>query len=221
MATSDRERRKFARRARIFRVVSRLFCRTSHSSDGPVNSGGHPVVVVANHRSFFDVPVGFGLLDKFDLPARILVRAKYFDVPVVGKFLRSAGCISAGTSRKDTIDTAVATLASGRPIGVMLEGRIVPPEKRDESGLGKVRRGFVEIARASDAVILPVAIVGSDEVWPVHRRFPRLRLWHRPLVQVHVGEALTINALTNQEVIETVRSTIASYIARLTLPDAR
>ena len=179
------------------------------------------MVVVANHRSFFDVPVGFALLDKFGLPARILVRAKYFDVPLIGRFLKSVGCISAGTSKRETIDTAVETLANGRPVAIMLEGRIVPPEKRDESGLGKVRRGFVEIARAADAVVLPIAVVGSDEVWPLTRRFPRIKLWNRPFVQIHLGELIIIDNLTNQEALDAVRSTIASHIARLTQPDAR
>lgn len=182
---------------------------------GPIDTFGRPVVVVANHRSFFDVPVGFALLEGLGLRARILVRSKYFDVPLVGSFLRSAGCISAGSGWRATINTAVETLAAGRPVAVMLEGRIVPAEKRDESGLGKVRRGFLEITRAADAVVLPVAFVGSDEVWPSNRRFPRIPWRGRPLVQIHVGEVMVLDELTNSEALETVRSVMASHIARL------
>ncbi|MCY3850372.1 MAG: lysophospholipid acyltransferase family protein [Acidimicrobiaceae bacterium] len=212
----DRDQRRFARRAVFLRFASRLLCRTRHTSDSPVNAFGRPVVVVANHRSFFDVPVGFALLESLSLRARILVRAKYFDIPFMGWFLRSAGCISAGSGWRATIDTAVETLGAGRPVAVMLEGRIVPPEKRDESGLGKVRRGFLEIARAADAVVLPVAIVGSDAVWPANRRFPRLPWRGRPLVQIHVGEAIVIDDLTNREALEAVRSVVASHIDRMT-----
>ena len=199
----------------FLRFVSRLFCRTRQTTDGPIDTLGRPVVVVANHRSFLDVPVGFALLEGLGLRARILVRSKYFDIPLVGSFLRSAGCISAGTGWRATIDTAVETLAAGRPVAVMLEGRIVPPEKRDESGLGKVRRGFLEIARAADAVVLPIAIVGSDEVWPSTSRFPRLGWRGRPLVQIHVGEVMTIDDFTNSEALEAIRSVMASHIARL------
>lgn len=199
----------------LLRLVSRLFCRTLHTDDGPIDTLGRPVVVVANHRSFFDVPVGFALLERLGLRARILVRAKYFDIPLVGRFLRSAGCISAGSGWRATINTAVETLTAGRPVAVMLEGRIVPPDKRDESGLGKVRRGFLEIARAADAVVLPVAFVGSDEVWPSNRRFPRIGWRGRPLVQIHVGEVMCIDDLTNREALDAVRSVVASHIARM------
>ena len=171
--------------------------------------------MVANHRSFFDVPVGFALLEGLGLRARILVRAKYFDIPLVGRFLKSAGCISAGSGWRATINTAAETLSAGRPVAVMLEGRIVPPDKRDESGLGKVRRGFLEIARAADAVVLPVAFVGSDEVWPSNSRFPRIPWRGRPLVQIHVGEVMIIDDLTNSEALEAIRSVMASHIARL------
>lgn len=212
----DRDLRRFSRRAVFLRFAGRLLCRAVHTFDGPVDTLGRPVVVVANHRSFFDVPVGFALLESISLRARILVRAKYFDVPLVGRFLRSAGCISAGSGWRATINTAVETLEAGRPVAVMLEGRIVPPEKRDESGLGKVRRGFLEIARAADAVVLPVAMVGSDEVWPTGRRLPRLPWRGRPLVQIHVGETVVIDDLTNREALEAVRSVIASHIARMT-----
>ncbi len=211
----DRDQRRFSRRAVFLRSVSRLFCRTRHTGNGPLDTLGRPVVVVANHRSFFDVPVGFALLEGLGLRARILVRAKYFDIPLVGGFLKSAGCISAGTGWRATIDTAVETLAAGRPVAVMLEGRIVPPEKRDESGLGKVRRGFLEIARAADAVVLPVTLVGSDEVWPSNSRFPRIPWRGRPLVQVHVGEVMCIDGLTNREALDAVRSAFASHIARM------
>lgn len=162
------------------------------------------------------MPVGFALLESLSLRARILVRAKYFDIPLAGRFLRSAGCISAGSGWRATINTAVETLAAGRPVAVMLEGRIVPPEKRDGSGLGKVRRGFLEIARAADAVVLPVAIVGSDGVWPSSRRLPRLPWRGRPLVQIHVSQVMVIDDLTNSEALESVRSVIASHIARMT-----
>jgi len=199
----------------FLRFVSRLFCRTRHTDDGPIDTLGRPVVVVANHRSFFDVPVGFALLEGLGLRARILVRAKYFDIPLVGRFLRSAGCISAGSGWRETINTAVDTLAAGRPVAVMLEGRIVPPEKRDGSGLGKVRRGFLEIARQADAVVLPVGVVGSDDVWPSGSRFPRIRWRGRPLVQIHVGEVICIDDLTNREALAAVRSAVAAHISRL------
>ena len=128
------------------------------------------------------------------------------DRPVVSAPVLAGGQRSTPQSRP---------LANGRPVAVMLEGRIVPPEKRDESGLGKVRRGFLEIVRAADAVVLPIAIVGSDEVWPSTSRFPRLGWRGRPLVQIHVGEVMTIDDLTNSEALETVRAVMASQIARL------
>ena len=124
------------------RVVSRLLCRTRQTTDGPIDTFGRPVVVVANHRSFFDVPVGFALLESLSLRARILVRAKYFDIPLVGRFLKSAGCISAGSGWRATINTAAETLAAGRPVAVMLEGRIVPPTNAMNRVSARFAEGF-------------------------------------------------------------------------------
>ena len=212
---NDPGERRFSRWAISLKTASRLFCRTSHTLSEPLNTKGRPVVVVANHRSFFDLPVGFTLLENVGLRPRILVRDKYFDIPFVGWFLRSSGCIRAGKGWRATIETAVDTLRNGRPVGVMLEGRIVPPENRFDNGLGKVRRGFLEIARAADAVVLPTAIVGTDLVWPINSRFPRFALRKRPLVQIHIGKVIVIDNLTNREALDAVSAEIATHISRM------
>lgn len=216
---TDKDERRFSRWAIFLRFVGRLFCHTSHGLEQPIDTFGRPLVVVANHRSFFDLPVGYSLLENVGIRPRILVRDKFFDMPLIGWFLRSTGCIRAGRGWRDTINTAVETLQRGRPVGVMLEGKIVLPEMRDQDGLGKVRRGFLQIARAGNAVVLPTAIVGTDHVWPAKSRFPKIGLRNRPLVQIHIGRVVVIDDMTDREALDAVRSEIASYIRLLNLSD--
>ena len=77
----DADSVRFARWARRIRFVGKALCRTTHTPDAVPYTGDRPIVMVANHRSLADVFVAITALDHFGLPARCLVRAKYFETP--------------------------------------------------------------------------------------------------------------------------------------------
>lgn len=168
--------------------------------------------MVANHRSLADIFVSIETLDHFGLPARCLVRAKYFEIPIVGRWLESLGCIPAGDGRRQSIELALATLKSGRPVAIMIEGGIVPPERRGPDGLGEFRPGFIEIARESGAVVMPITLVGTENVWASRGRLPRLPWKGRPRILVQVSETIDIDEMTDDEVLARTRTAIASGI---------
>jgi 1-acyl-sn-glycerol-3-phosphate acyltransferase len=203
---------RFTRWARRIRFVGKGLCRTTHTPASVPPSDGRPIVMVANHRSLADVFVAITALDHFGLPARCLVRAKYFETPLVGKWLHAVGCIPAGDGKRGSVDIALETLASGRSVAIMVEGRIIPPEKRDELGLGEFRPGFLEIARAADAVVMPIALLGTDDVWASRGRGPRIPWRGRPSVRVHIGEPIVIDDLSDDEAIEMARKAISGYL---------
>ncbi|MEZ5166319.1 MAG: lysophospholipid acyltransferase family protein [Acidimicrobiales bacterium] len=122
--------RRFVRWARRIRFAGRFLCRTEHRPAAAPDTHGRPVVMVANHRSLADVFVALEALDHFGLRARCLVRAKYFEIPLAGRWLRAIDCIPAGDGKRESVETALRTLASGRPVAVMAEGRITPPDQR-------------------------------------------------------------------------------------------
>lgn len=211
MSPSDPSRlRRFARWARMIRFSMRPFARMIYdpvSMDAPEV----PMVMVANHRSLFDVFVAIEALDRYGAPARCLVRRRYMDQPGVGHALRAFDCIPAGDGSGESIGEAVETLEAGRSVAVMAEGRIPRPEQRQADGLGELRPGFVAIARKVDAPIQPIGITGTDRVWP-RDGFPRLRPWRRQRVVVRLGPLIEIGDASDDEVIARTRAAIAELL---------
>jgi 1-acyl-sn-glycerol-3-phosphate acyltransferase len=170
------------------------------------------VVMVANHRSIADVFVAIEALHHYDFPARCLVRAKYFETPGAGRWLTTIGCIPAGDGKRESIQIATETLNADRPVAVMIEGKIVPPDRREADGMGKTRSGFVEIARAADADILPIALMGCDSIWASRGKGPRIPWRGRARVQVRTGELVTIDGKSDEEIIADTREVITRYL---------
>ena len=170
-----------------------------------------PMVMVANHRSLFDVFVAVEALDRYGCPARCLVRRRYMDRPGVGHALRAVDCIPAGDGSGESIGEAVETLEAGRSVAIMAEGRIPRPEQRHHDGLGEVRPGFVAIARKVDAAILPIGITGTDRVWP-RDGLPRPQFWRRPNVHVQLGPLIEIGDASDEEVVAVTRSVISGLL---------
>ncbi|MGI9595387.1 MAG: lysophospholipid acyltransferase family protein [Acidimicrobiales bacterium] len=146
-----------------------------------------PVLFAGNHRSFFDVIATLAIFARFDVSSRILIRADLVDSGLSGSLLRRLGSISTSTEKRQSAeDEAVAALASGQTVSMMPEGRLVEPEKRSESGVGPARPGLSRIAKRAGASVVPVAFIGTDQVWP-RGGIPRVRR-DRPTVTVRLGE---------------------------------
>jgi 1-acyl-sn-glycerol-3-phosphate acyltransferase len=205
--------RRFHKWARRIRRVGHLLRKISYHPAELEPDFPQRLVMVANHRSLSDVFVAVEALSHYGLPARCLVRAKYFEAPGMGRFLRTIGCIPAGDGKRASIDVAKETLDADRPVAVMIEGKIVPPERREADGLGEIRAGFVEIARAANADILPIALVNTERIWHSRGKFPRLPWRGRAKIEVHTGTIVTIEGRTDEEVIAETRRMIAGYLA--------
>lgn len=198
-----------ARIRRLGRVVCRMDCRPATVPD----TGGRPIVMVANHRSLADVFVAIDALGRFGLPTRCLVRSAYFERPGMGRWLRAVGCIPAGDGRRGSVETALATLAGGGSVAIMAEGRITPPDERDELGLGPFRPGFAQIARTAGAAILPIAIEGSDDIWPSRAGLPRIPWRGRPTVRVELLDPILCDDRGDEEIVGATRAAIGRGLA--------
>jgi 1-acyl-sn-glycerol-3-phosphate acyltransferase len=127
-----------------------------------------PALLVGNHSG--TVPIDavvmrFGLLEHH--PAhrhvRLLAADLAFRMPVVGTTARKIGATLACD------EDATRLLASGELVGVFPEGyKGVGKGYRNRYRLQRFGRGgFVEIALRTGAPIVPVAIVGSEEIYPM------------------------------------------------------
>jgi len=143
-----------------------------------------PVIIASNHLSFID-----SVVLPLSVPRRVrfLAKSDYF----TGTGLRGA-LVAWWFRSMDTVPVdrgnnqdAMASLKAA--MGVLEDGHcfgIYPEGTRSRDGrMYKGRTGVGWLALESGATVVPVTLIGTDQVQPVGRRIPRVRP-----VQVLFGE---------------------------------
>jgi 1-acyl-sn-glycerol-3-phosphate acyltransferase len=146
-----------------------------------------PVIVVANHVSFFDSVL---LMFSLPRPVSFIGKAEYTDNPVTNWLFCGAGMIPVRRESPGDLahvfDEVADVLESGGVIGVFPEGT----RSRD----GMLHRGHVgaaHLAITTGTPIVPVGLIGTDRVLPPGARIVRP---FRP-VTIAVGEPIDVRAL--------------------------
>ena len=148
-----------------------------------------PVIVAANHRSYFDVAALALVAAKIDRPARALAKAELFEAPVIAQAARALGAIR--VDRGDDGGEAFG-LEGGQALIILPEGTIPRGEAFFDPEL-KGHSGVARLALATGAPVVPVGIWGTEQVWPRSSRLPQVStLLHPPLVEVAVGEPMVL-----------------------------
>ncbi len=141
-------------------------------------------VVVVNHRSLFDAAIGLVVFHRLRRYPRVIVAAAWFEKRFIGALLRLGGAIP--MDRNDPslhLEGARRVLDADIPILVMPEG-LLSGEVGEPTSVGRFKSGAARLAHHCDVPVWPLAVVGSDEVWPRGRRFPRFGL--NPFRRRHV-----------------------------------
>lgn len=134
-----------------------------------------PVIIAANHHSFLD-PLVIGVL--LPRPIAFIARGDLFRIPGLGWLLHKLYAIPVerGSGDLAAVKAAIRTLRSGMAFGIFPEGR------RSRSGyLEPFKTGAAAIALRTGARVVPVAIVGTREIWPPGSK-PKLRGTIRVLI---------------------------------------
>jgi 1-acyl-sn-glycerol-3-phosphate acyltransferase len=141
-----------------------------------------PVILASNHRSFLDsifIPMVIRRRVTF------VAKAEYFDDPKTAWFFRSCGQIpirrEGGSASERALASATEVLENGKVFGIYPEGT------RTRDGL--LHRGHTGVARLAlrnNVPIVPVGLIGTDDVQPVDSKLPR---FFRP-VTVRFGEPI-------------------------------
>ena len=129
-------------------------------------------VLAPNHQTRMDaLPIGY----RVPQPVYCAVDRDYFHKPFMGWWLRTFRGVPLGDRRdRDGYKRCLEVLKRGDRLIMFPEGSL----SRD----GKLRKLMPGVARAAltcGADVVPVTIVGAFEVWPRHRRWPKL---FRPIV---------------------------------------
>jgi glycerol-3-phosphate dehydrogenase (NAD(P)+) len=131
-----------------------------------------PLLLASNHRSFLD-PFVIGVLMR--RPVYYVAKRELFRRRWQAWLLAGLGAfpIDRGAGDREAMATAKAILDRGDCVLIFPEGTRVRP-----GPLGSPRRGVGRLALETGAVVVPVAVIGTDEVrdgWRLRPRKVRVR----------------------------------------------
>jgi 1-acyl-sn-glycerol-3-phosphate acyltransferase len=167
-----------------------------------------PVILASNHLSFID-----SMVIPLVAPRTVafLAKSEYWTGTGVGGWLSrsfftaiSAVPVERGTHRaaQASLDASLAVLNQGLAFGIYPEG------KRSLDGrLYRGRTGVAWLALTSGAVVVPVALEGTENIQPVGKRLPRIRR-----VTIRFGEPLDFSDRRDIRPVAPVRRAVTDEI---------
>ena len=189
-----------------------VLCRVDEAQLAKIPDRG-PLILVANHVNFLEIPVLYTRMDKRLL--RVLAKAETWGNPFKEFLfdLSMAIPVQRGEADMSAVRLAVQALEAGHILAVAPEGT--------RSGDGRLQRGHpgvVMLALRSGAPLLPMAYYGGETFW---RNLPRLR---QTDFRVVVGQPFTLDARgvkITREVRQQMVDEIMCQIAALLPPAYR
>ena len=153
-----------------------------------------PVILVGNHRSYFDTMVMTMVVARSGRTARFLGKREVFDAPVIGQVAAAVGGmrVARGTGSDAPLAAAIAALEAGEMVALMPQGTIPRGPAFFDPDL-KGRWGAARLAAATGAPVVPVGLWGTELVWPRSARLPNvLNVVDPPAVSATVGAPVAL-----------------------------
>ncbi|KAA9130017.1 1-acyl-sn-glycerol-3-phosphate acyltransferase [Microbacterium caowuchunii] len=150
-----------------------------------------PVIFASNHLSFID---SFVIPMSSPRHVQFLAKSSYFDGPGIKgwlsrEFFTALGASpvqrGAGQAALDALDQQRRMLEAGKAIALYPEGT-----RSLDGRLYKGRTGVAFLALQTGAPVVPVGLIGTNEIMPVGAKFPRLR----PRVTIRFGKPIDVSA---------------------------
>jgi 1-acyl-sn-glycerol-3-phosphate acyltransferase len=161
-----------------------------------------PCVVVANHQSGLD-PVT--LVKALPLSLRILAMRELFEIVLLGRALRTIGMIEVdreSPSLRVIVKSVAELLAAGHSVLIFPEGKISV-----DGSVREFKDGAFLMAVMNQVPILPVAICGTNKVWPAAGREIRSGTVH-----IAIGPPIATSGRTRRDV-PALRAQAREFIA--------
>jgi len=167
-----------------------------------------PVIFAANHRAAVDTAVIPLVTPR---PVAFLGKAEYFTARslkgrLIARFLTALGYVPVDRANAKAglaaLDAGRTVLRAGGAFGIYPEGT--------RSLDGRLHRGHTGVASltlSTGAIVVPVALLGTDKVQPVGKKLPRLAP-----VEVRFGEPLDFSRYDGLEGSAAIRRAVTDEI---------
>ncbi len=160
-------------------------------------------ILLANHSSLFDIMA----IIAFYPQVSWFGRERLLNIPVFGRVLKMIGYVpmkSADIKNTKKMMEQLIQKTEGCTVAVFPEGTRTLTGK-----LGRFRRGFIHIQRASGLDILPVTLNGLYLLKPKHRQTINFSAKIEVVIHTPLSNE-EISTLTDREVLNTVKDVIES-----------
>jgi 1-acyl-sn-glycerol-3-phosphate acyltransferase len=174
-----------------------LFRLEAHGKENvPVNG---PLILCGNHRSVFDPPV-LGTPLKREL--FFMAKEELFHIPIFGWLIKRVHAfpVKRGGVSKESIRLSIQLLKDGNAMCIFPEGT-----RNNAGGVGK--KGAAMLALKSNAVVIPVAIIGD------YKPFRRMAVYYgKPvdLSEYTQGTSENLEAATDK-IMSEIRAMVVTY----------
>lgn len=170
---------------RLARLWGRQMCRVCgievSARGGEKVAWQEPLIVMANHQSYFDIPVLYSALPE---PFGMLAKQELFRVPVFSAAMRGLRCvpIDRGNRRQSFVSLRQAAdqVRSGNSIVVFPEGTRSP-----DGSIHELKKGPFYLAEMAGVPIVPVGIRGTRSALAKDHLLVR-----SAMVEVNIGSPL-------------------------------
>jgi 1-acyl-sn-glycerol-3-phosphate acyltransferase len=203
---TEKDGRRQHRIARAWARCSLFIARSPIHITGLDVVHNHPVAVYAcNHLSYMDTPAIFAALP---FQFRILARSDLWKIPFIGWHLNRSGQIAVNSENPRasiaSLTNGVRALKSGMPLFVFPEGG-----RSRDGRLGEFMSGPAWMAIRAGIPVIPMALVGTYELLPIHTR----QFSPRPL-ELRIGAPISTKGLTTRQA-ETLTAQLRQAIEEL------
>jgi putative phosphoserine phosphatase/1-acylglycerol-3-phosphate O-acyltransferase len=178
-----------------------------------------PVLLAANHRSYFDVVALALVAATAGRPVRFLGKKELFDAPLIGPLARSLGgiCVDRAGEPAHALAEARRVLQAGEPVLILPQGTIprgrafFDPELRGKTGVAR-------LAADTGAPVVPIGGWGTEQVWPRSARLPTVTtVLHPPTVRVRVGAPIDVAEAARRDPVAATGLVMSAISAELPL----
>jgi 1-acyl-sn-glycerol-3-phosphate acyltransferase len=156
------------------------------------------VLIVSNHQSVLDPVV---LAVHLARPVSYIAKSELFEIsPIISWALRSMGGfpVHQGAADVGALKESIRRLDEGHILNLFPEGARTP-----DGEIGRMERGVALIERRAKVPIVPAAITGAFEAWPITRGYPR-----RWPIRVQFGPPMLLAHLKPEAIIATIDQTL-------------